>query len=107
MSWRFFDRNADGSVEQYSYDPDTGRSAIRHVEDVSHIIDANQRLAGSWDGWNRDRTMRLAARITPAVQYEWLTKFGVRAWDKNHQKAVIRLLNSNEYRHLRIGHFII
>jgi hypothetical protein len=51
--------------------------------------------------------MRLAARIPPSVIYEWLNKYGVRAWDKNHAAAVRRLLNSNEYRYLRIGHFII
>jgi hypothetical protein len=70
-------------------------------------LEANKLLAPEGDGGKRDKSMRRAARITPDMQREWLQKYGVRAWDKNHKKAVMRLLNSNEYRYLRIGHFII
>jgi hypothetical protein len=80
---------------------------LRYRSDVEPIIEANKRLANDWDGWNRARDMRLAARIPMDVTYEWLNKFGVRAWDKNHKEAVRRLLNSSDYRYLRIGHFMI
>ena len=107
-SWRFLSRDPlSGAVEHYKYDADGERCIIRRTVDHEPLLEANKRLASEWDGWNRDRSMRLAARITPEIQLEWLQKHGVRAWDKNHKGAVRRLLNSNEYRHLRIGHFII
>ena len=106
--WRFLSRDPlTGAVEHYKYDESADRCIIRRTVDHGPIIEANKRLANEWDGWNRDKSMRLAARITPDIQLEWLTKYGIRAWDKNHKKAVLGLLNSNEYRYLRIGHFII
>jgi hypothetical protein len=106
--WRFLSRDPlTGAVEHFKYDESEDRCIIRRTVDHEPIIEANKRLANEWDGWNRDKSMRLAARITPEIQLEWLQKYGIRAWDKNHKKAVLRLLNSNEYRYLRIGHFII
>jgi hypothetical protein len=106
--WRFLSRDPlSGAVEHFKYDAGEDRCIIRRTVDHEPLIEANKRLASSWDGWNRDRSMRLAARITPEIQLEWLQKYGIRSWDKNHRKAVLRLLNSNEYRYLRIGNFII
>ena len=106
--WRFLSRDPDtGAVEDYKYDPDGDVCIIRRTADHEPLIESNKRLASTWDGWNRDKSMRLAARITPEIQLEWLQRYGVRAWDKNHKQAVRRLLNSNEWRYLRIGHFII
>jgi hypothetical protein len=39
--------------------------------------------------------------------YEWKVKHGVDAWDPNHKPAVMRLLNSSDYRYLRVRNFII
>lgn len=108
MDWRFLSRDpTTGAVEHYAYDEAEDRHIIRRTADHEPVIEANKRLQNEWDGWNRDKSMRLAARITPEIQLEWLQRYGVRAWDRNHKQAVIRLLNSNEYRHLRIGHFMI
>jgi hypothetical protein len=109
MQWRFLSRDpSTGAVEHYGYDAGADRCIIRRSWDVTPVIEANKRSQLDNDGWNKDRSMRLAARIPPDVQYEWLTKYGVRAWDKNHKPAVIRLLNSSEWRYLRYGrHFII
>jgi hypothetical protein len=108
MQWRYLSTDPlTGAVEHYGYDESEDRCIIRRTADHEPLLEANKRLANAWDGWNRDKSMRLAARITPEIQLEWLQKHGVRAWDKNHKAAVRRLLNSNEYRHLRIGHFII
>ena len=38
---------------------------------------------------------------------KWLVEFGVNVMRKEHWPQVKRLLNSNEYRYLRIGHFIV
>jgi hypothetical protein len=45
--------------------------------------------------------MEKVASIPVSVMYEWLTKFGVNAWNPAHQDAVIRLLNSSDYRYLK------
>lgn len=106
--WRFLSRDPDtGAVEHYKYEPDGDYCIVRRSTDIEPIIEANKRLSNDWDGWNRDRSMRLAARIPPDVQLEWLKRYGIRAWDKNHKEGVRRLLNSNEWRYLRVGHFII
>jgi hypothetical protein len=106
--WRFLSRDPDtGAVEHYRYDASEDRCIIRRSSDVTPVIEANKRSQDE-DGWNKDRSMRLAARIPVDVQYEWLKLYGIRAWDRNHKPAVRRLLNSNEWRYLRHGrHFII
>jgi len=107
--WRFLSRDPlSGAVESFKYDESEDRCIIRRTADNSPLIESNKRSQMDETGWNKDKSMRLAARITPDIQLEWLQKYGVRAWDKNHKKKVLQLLNSNEYRYLRYGrHFII
>ena len=107
-SWRFLSRDPwTGAVEHYRYDPDSDQCVIRRTYDVSAVIEANKRSQDE-DGWNKDKSMRLAARIPSDIQYEWLRRYGIRAWDRNHRKAVLRLLNDSEWQYLRYGkRFII
>jgi hypothetical protein len=107
-SWRFLSRDpSTGAVEHYRYDESEDRHIIRRTWDVGPVIEANKRSQEE-TGWNKDKSMRLAARIPPDVQLLWLQQYGIRAWDKNHKGAVRRLLNSSEWSHLRYGrHFII
>jgi hypothetical protein len=106
--WRFLSRDpATGAVEHFKYDPDGDRCIIRRTVDHAPVIEANKRSQDE-TGWNKDKSMRLAARIPPDVQLLWLERFGIKAWDKNHKQAVIRLLNDSEWSHLRYGRrFII
>jgi len=106
MQWRFLSRDPmTGAVEHFAYDESADRCIIRRTHDVSAVIEANKRTAND-DHPRGD--MRLAARIPPDVQLLWFQQYGIRAWDKNHKGAVRRLLNSNEWAHLRVGrHFII
>jgi hypothetical protein len=108
MQWRFLSRDpTTGAVEHYGYDAAEDRCIIRRTFDVTPIIEANK-ASQDETGWNRDKSLRLAACVPADVQILWLEKYGVRAWDKNHKPAVRRLLNSNEWAHLRYGrHFII
>jgi hypothetical protein len=108
MDWRFLSRDpSTGAVEHYAYDAGEDRCIIRRSWDAGPVIEANKRSQGE-DGWNKDKSMRLAARIPPDVQLLWLQQYGIRAWDRNHKGAVRRLLNSSEWRYLRYGrHFII
>lgn len=67
------------------------------------VVDQNKRIEGEGKG----KEMWLAASIPPEVQYEWLDKFGIEFWNPAHKDGVKRLLNSNEYRYLRVNHFMM
>jgi hypothetical protein len=101
MGLRSIGRDADG-VEQFIGVVDD-QVVLRTTYDNQAVIDQNKRLEGHGMG----KELRLAASIPPGVQFEWLTKYGVRFWDPNHKKKVRELLNSSEYRYLRINHFIM
>ncbi len=87
--------NEDGSVD------------VRHeFHDSSRIIDANKRA--QVDTLNtRMGDMAKVASIPVSVMYEWLSKYGVNAWKPAHQDAVIKLLNSSDYRYLKCRDIII
>jgi hypothetical protein len=106
--WRFLSRDPlTGAVEHYKYDHGEDRCIVRRTVDHEPIVEANK-ASQEETGWNRDRSMRLAARIPPDVQLIWLQRYGIRAWDRNHKKAVLRLLNDVEWQYLRYGRrFII
>lgn len=71
---------------------------------LSHAtVERNKQLEGHGMG----KEWRLAASIPPEIQFEWMDKYGVEFWNPDHQDGVKRLLNSNEYRYLRVNHFIL
>ena len=39
--------------------------------------------------------------------YEWLTLYGVNAWDPDHAGAVKKLLNSGDYRWCKVKNIIL
>lgn len=101
--------------ELLDYDPQTGVrkwiAADQHVEDAvlvktefsgrhtNAILDANK--ASQNDNRGRMGDVERVASIPTAVMYEWLTKFGVNAWNPQHMDAVKKLLNSSDYRYLK------
>ncbi len=88
-----------------SSDEDGGTWNLRYEQDASPILDHNkEKQAESFD---KRSEMWHAAKIPNVVLMDWITKHGVNYWDKNHEPGVRRLLNSDEYRHLRVRHFII
>jgi hypothetical protein len=106
MSAVLFDRDPDtGAVESFHYDESADSVTIgRQSMDLAPTLDRNK----TWANHVEQRgDMRLAASIPVDVTYEWLQKYGIRAWDRNHWPAVKRLLNSNEYRYLRTSDIII
>jgi hypothetical protein len=94
----------DGSIEEFEYNEADDTFTVHRTADVGALLDYNKEQAnhaehkGDW--WH-------AAKIPVDVQYIWLQKFGVKAWDRNHWPAVKNLLNSNEWRYLRCQHFQI
>jgi len=81
---------------------------VRTEYDPAHtqaILDQNKAMAA--DATGRMGDMALAARIPVQVMYEWLHKFGVNAWNPTHADGVKRLLNSPDYRYLKVRNIII
>ncbi len=78
---------------------------IRYEQDVSPILDENK--SAQAESFDKREDFWHAAKVPNVVLMEWVTKHGVRYWDKNHAPAVKRLLNSDEYRYLRVNHFYL
>lgn len=89
----------------FSYDEDTDTMRIRTQQDVSAILDHNK--AQQNEGLNKKSDYWHAAKIPNVIILEWREKFGVDLYDPEHSEAVKKLLNSNEYRYLRVKHFIM
>lgn len=88
-----------------SSDDDGGTWNLRYEQDVSPLLDANKESQA--EGFDKRADMWHAASIPNVVLMEWITKHGIEYWNPNHRDGVKRLLNSDEYRHLRVKHFII
>lgn len=86
-----------------SSEEDGGTWNIRYEQDCSPILDENK--AAQNESFDKRSDMWHAAHIPSVVILEWLTKFGVDLWNKDHAPAVRRLLNSSDYRHLRRAPF--
>lgn len=104
---RLLDFNPDTGLKTWFSSSDEGGGTwnLRYEQDASPILDANKESQA--EDFDRRSDMWHAAKIPAVVLMEWLTRHGVRYWDKNHAPAVKRLLNSDEYRHLRVKHFIL
>lgn len=88
-----------------SSDDDGGTWNLRYEQDVSPLLDANKEAQA--ESWDRRSEMWHAASIPNVVLMEWITKHGIEYFNPNHKEGVKRLLNSDEYRYLRVREFII
>jgi hypothetical protein len=88
-----------------SSDDDGGTWNLRYEQDVSPLLDANK--SAQADSWDKREDMWHAASIPNVVLMEWITKHGIEYYNPNHKEGVKRLLNSDEYRYLRVRNFII
>jgi hypothetical protein len=71
-------------------------------QDVAPYLDANKAAYNDGtNGYTPSRELRHVAEIPFIVALEWMNKFGVNVFDKNHKPAVRRLLNSSDYLYLR------
>jgi hypothetical protein len=78
-----------------------GHQQIHYRQDVEPILDYTRELRNSGladRGIKKD--MWHYAQIPPVVMMEWKNKYGVDLFNKDHLKAVYRLLNT-EYQHLK------
>lgn len=109
-NWELIDFNADTGLRKYIGDhpDDPDGVLIKYEQDpiaLKAILDANKRSQN--EGFDKRSNMWHAAHIPIGIMYEWKVKHGVDAWDRNHQAGVRRLLNSDEYRWLRVKNFVL
>lgn len=103
---RVFDHDPlTGMTTMFSKDEETGDWWFRYIQDVAPILEQNK--ASQNEGLDKSKDLWHAAHIPDTVILEWRTKYGIDLYDRNHAKGVERLLNSNEYRYLRVKNFII
>lgn len=107
--WELLDRcNVTGLEKWMNYDEDRDEVQISYKQDdaiVNGALDRNKAVQN--ESHDRREDMWHAAHVPTTIMYEWLTKYGVNAWDPQHIDGVKRLLNDPEYRYLRVRNFIL
>jgi len=104
---RILDRDSlTGAISTFEYDEGEDRALIHQTTDVGPTLEQNKRFQNDGTGgWTPSRDFRHAARIPNAVIELWRTMYGVDIFNKNHAPAVKRLLNSSEWKFLRVAEF--
>lgn len=104
--WELLD--SYGGLKKYirSSDEDDGTVQVKYEQDITATLEANKRAQNEATGRMGDG-MQKVATIPTYVIYEWITKHGINLYDPNHQEGVQRLLNSSDYRWLKVRDIII
>jgi len=92
-----------GMTTYFDYVPETDTTIVSREQDVSHIIEANKQLQNN-DQLTKDGIRNSwwhYAQIPMVVIEKFLNEHGVDVFNKDHEKAVFRLLNQPEYRFLK------
>jgi hypothetical protein len=110
--WELIDTNPLTGARKYI-------AADQHVPDAvlvktefdrhhtSAILEANKTAAS--DATGRMGDMVHAASIPAEVQFKWWDQYKVNSWSPNEddRKRIKQLLNSSEWRYLKVRHIII
>lgn len=106
MAWELVDWDPSRGVRKYMAAGDTPDSVLVRTQcDDADVIQRNKALQN--DTFDRQADLWHAASIPTSVMYEWLTKFGVNAWNPAHADGVKRLLNSSDYRWCKVKHILL
>lgn len=113
-NWERIDYNPHNGLSKYIGDhpDDPDGVTVRYSQDaaaIQAILDRNK--SSQADPFDRKADMWHAAHVPVGVMYEWKVKHGVDAWKysscEESRKRVNALLNSSEYRYLRVKNFVI
>jgi hypothetical protein len=74
---------------------------VRSGGDVEAVLDANKHDANHKNPWSPSRDLKHVARIPVEVYMIWLNELGVDVLNPDHRPAVRKLLNDNQWSHLR------
>jgi hypothetical protein len=89
----------------HDYDETEDKTIVSYEQDVEPILERNKRLQNEASGSMGD--LCHVASIPSSIQLKWLVEHGVDITDRDHMPGVKRLLNSNEYRYLKVRNIII
>ena len=92
-----------GIATFHEYNPDTDETTLIYVGDDGPCLEENKRLAND-DEYTKNGIKQefwRYASIPPSVQLKWLTEKGVDVYNKEHGKAVGRLVNDREWGYLK------
>jgi hypothetical protein len=99
--WMLLKRNAITGVSEWWKWNGDGTATIRMTQDVEPILENNQALANSGNGWSAAKDMRRIASV-PSVVIEEFRKRGVNLLrPESDLKAFKRIMNDSDYRKLR------
>ena len=98
---KFVDFDPERGLATYEDRTQDGRLQVHYRQDVEPLLDYTKELrnSGSADlGIKRD--MWHYAQIPPVIMMRWKNELGVDLFNKDHLKAVLKLLNT-DYRYLK------
>ena len=105
-NWELIDHDPARGVRKYiAAGDEAGRVVVRTEIDDGAVLERNKALQN--EPFDRRAEIWHAASIPTSVMYEWLTRFGVNAWNPAHADAVKKLLNSGDYRWCKVKHIIL
>jgi hypothetical protein len=104
MSKRVLDYNPmTGVTTTFDYDPVSDTTYIGREEDVTAYVEFGKAMQNH-EQYSKDGIKKgwwHYCLFPPIIIEKWLTEHGVNVFDRNHQKAVFRLINQPEYRYLK------
>lgn len=107
MTKRLLDYDpATGMKTWHHYDEATDTEALEYEQDVEPILERNKALQADNEGKSMGDGCHVAS-IPSSIQLKWLIEHGVDITNKDHMPGVKRLLNSDEYRYLKVRNIII
>lgn len=95
-----------GLMTFHDYDETDDTTIISYEQDVEPILDRNKEMQNHGPSGPMGDMCHVAS-IPSSVQLKWLIEHGVDLTNKDHMPAVKRLLNSNEWRYLKVRDIII
>lgn len=104
MAKRLIDFDQFSGIETWhEYDAVENKTVITETQDVEALLKQNRAEYNDADMKRRgmENEMLKVASVPLTVLMEWKTKHGVDAWNKDHTKKIMKLLNDPEYRYLR------
>jgi hypothetical protein len=92
-----------GITTYFDYEDDSDTTVIYREQDVTPILEMNKALQNEPEAWKQGVKNSWAhyAQIPNIVIEKWKNEHGVDVFNRDHQKAVFRLLNDPEYRYLK------
>ena len=104
--WELIDCDPRRGIRKYVAMGDTPDSVLVRTEIEDSLIVQQNRIMQNED-FDRRADLWHAASIPTSVMYEWLTRYGVNAWNPAHADGVRKLLNSSDYRWCKVKHIIL